>query len=296
MRSDDEAVDTLRRAHREASRQLDDAPAARVRAAVLAAAARGVAAPPLRAVPTATTASGSPFRSRRWPLSAAALLVVSVTTGLVATHVLRDGPERITTVAAAGPDVAAPQREALAAAEVAPTPPTTPSNERTPAVEPTGAAARKPAPVRRETESASPAVPRASAPAPAPPIPPESRGTATTPVQPAFVAPPPAASPSAQPTERSAKAESVTADSATANDTRGAAEAPRLSAPAAITAMRARLGRTAEPAGPEAWVERIVKLRADGNDVEADRELDALRQRYPGFVVPANALKATGTR
>jgi hypothetical protein len=51
-----------------------------------------------------------------------------------------------------------------------------------------------------------------------------------------------------------------------------------------------------EPATPEAWVERIVRLRAAGDDAAADRELDALRARHPDFTIPAAALKASGTR
>lgn len=44
-----------------------------------------------------------------------------------------------------------------------------------------------------------------------------------------------------------------------------------------MTATRARIGRVVEPSSPQAWVERIAQLRADGNETEADRELEALR-------------------
>lgn len=266
MRSDDEAVDALRRAHREASQQLDDVPAARVRAAVLAAAARGVDAPPLRAVPAATAAPRGLFQSRRWPLPAAALLVVSVMTGLVATHAMRDSPERITTVAAITSDAPSPKHEVPASAASSDAQPalTSPAaTVRTPAVEPLRNAARKPAP--------------------APPVVAEMHSAAAVPTpapgQSAFAAAPSAASPPASPVAGAAKAENSTADST-----------------AEMTATRARIGRVVEPSSPQAWVERIAQLRADGNETEADRELEALRQRYPGFAIPAKALKATGTR
>ena len=47
---------------------------------------------------------------------------------------------------------------------------------------------------------------------------------------------------------------------------------------------------------PEAWTERIVKLREAGNDDEADREVTRLKRRYPSFAIPREALRATGTR
>jgi hypothetical protein len=37
-------------------------------------------------------------------------------------------------------------------------------------------------------------------------------------------------------------------------------------------------------------------MRADGDDAGADRELDALRRRYPDFAIPRAALGPTGTR
>ena len=46
----------------------------------------------------------------------------------------------------------------------------------------------------------------------------------------------------------------------------------------------------------EAGVERIGKLRQAGNDEDADREVARLKQRYPDFAMPREALRATGTR
>lgn len=44
------------------------------------------------------------------------------------------------------------------------------------------------------------------------------------------------------------------------------------------------------------WLARIVQLRHDGRDDEADRELKRLRERYPEAVIPEGALRRTGTR
>jgi len=48
-----------------------------------------------------------------------------------------------------------------------------------------------------------------------------------------------------------------------------------------------------EPPTPEAWAARILTMRASGHDDAADRELEALRLRYPGFAIPANASRST---
>jgi hypothetical protein len=47
-------------------------------------------------------------------------------------------------------------------------------------------------------------------------------------------------------------------------------------------------------ASPETWVERIVKLRAEGRHAEADTELAALRARHPDLRLPAMALQPAG--
>ena len=47
------------------------------------------------------------------------------------------------------------------------------------------------------------------------------------------------------------------------------------------------------------WLERIVKLRREGRDAEADAELKRFRERYPDVQVPSAALPggaAAGTR
>jgi hypothetical protein len=45
---------------------------------------------------------------------------------------------------------------------------------------------------------------------------------------------------------------------------------------------------------PKEWIDRIVALRRTGRQDEADRELAALRKRYPDIVVPASALRPPG--
>jgi len=47
---------------------------------------------------------------------------------------------------------------------------------------------------------------------------------------------------------------------------------------------------------PARWMERVIALRDAGHDADADRELTRLRERYPDFQVPPNALRRTGTR
>ena len=47
------------------------------------------------------------------------------------------------------------------------------------------------------------------------------------------------------------------------------------------------------------WLERIVKLRREGREAEADAELKRFRERYPDVQVPSAALPggaAAGTR
>lgn len=287
MASDDrmhDEIDALRQANRVAAEHRDERPDPRVRAAVLAAAARAVDARPAN-VPTPGQPSGR-ARTRRWPLSAAALLLVSVLAGMVGTRALRDAPERVTNVAVLAPTAVpnpAPQPKAEAPAA---------------------------GPVTAPVRATDPA--QAPAPVPAP----RAASTPQTPLphRPPSVAPPTA---EVQRAERSSTVARAAQDEAAAATVERRAEAPapavpRSPAPATFgrqsavapeaepdalaRADAARNRRAVEPLSAEAWVERIVRLRADGNDGEADRELEALRVRYPGFAVPAGALRATGTR
>jgi hypothetical protein len=58
------------------------------------------------------------------------------------------------------------------------------------------------------------------------------------------------------------------------------AETPAASAPPAPPADTS----VAKTESPQAWLERIAKLRAEGRHAQADREWRALRKRYPDFM------------
>ena len=66
-----------------------------------------------------------------------------------------------------------------------------------------------------------------------------------------------------------------------------------LAAPAAPPSLRRPLATAAAPpfeASPERWLEEIRRLRDAGQNEEAQRQLDRLRARHPGFPLP-NDLK-----
>ena len=42
---------------------------------------------------------------------------------------------------------------------------------------------------------------------------------------------------------------------------------------------------------PERWLERIVRLRTEGRNDEAEKELAEFRKRYPDYKVPDAALR-----
>jgi hypothetical protein len=47
----------------------------------------------------------------------------------------------------------------------------------------------------------------------------------------------------------------------------------------------------AKAEAPEAWLERIAKLRAEGRHAEADEQLTAFRKRHPDFRIPPETLR-----
>ena len=260
-------VDAWRALHRRAADLVDGRPDPAVRDAVLAAAARAVAARP-HAIDERRTA---PFVARRWPWSAAAVLVVSLMAGLVAERTTRDEPARI--VVATAPTSPAPVTKTPAAPEPVPAPPqprrsgggphrTAPGDATAPARRPSPAP-----PVERFVPDPPPAAsPRVDA---------EPATVIASQLQPAPDPPPAPAAPPAPVPASPALATSM-----------GAAAPP--SADDATPGLQR--SRRSTPATPEAWVDRIVRLRAAGRDDEADRELDALRARYPEFAVPAAAV------
>jgi hypothetical protein len=92
--------------------------------------------------------------------------------------------------------------------------------------------------------------------------------------------------------EESAKPQSPAADRAARRDA-----AP---APSAQGAVRQQSTAKEAERSAEAWLERILKLRREGRNAEADAELKLFRERYPAVQVPAAALPpappAAGTR
>lgn len=68
--------------------------------------------------------------------------------------------------------------------------------------------------------------------------------------------------------------------------------APQAASPAAEDAPRALARqRSAETEAPEAWLERIARLRREGRHEEADKALAEFRKRFPAFKIPAGTLE-----
>ena len=266
-------------AYRAASEALDEAPAQDTRAAILAAAAR------------ATGARPQPVgRARRWPmpLAAAASVLVGAIAVLLATQVERQAPGGKPEVVAAAPPAAAPAADTAVRAATAPA---TSAETSAASATPTAAA---PAPSRRDREVMATAPIPAEAP---------SRDAAAG----ERAAPAPVAADSAAPAPSApapAMAAAVTPDAAVTPENAQQRTQKDAAAPAAARlAGRAQGESRAEIAvtpvapwrvTPEAWVERIVKLRAEGRHDEADAELAALRARHPDLRLPAAALSTSG--
>lgn len=68
----------------------------------------------------------------------------------------------------------------------------------------------------------------------------------------------------------------------------GAPGAPSVLAEKPAMRSAARLAVPAE--APEAWLKRIVELRAQGRQQEADESLAEFRRRHPGYVIPPDLL------
>jgi hypothetical protein len=60
-------------------------------------------------------------------------------------------------------------------------------------------------------------------------------------------------------------------------------------------AMQARREKApapgSQPDTPERWLERIVQLRKEGRNEEAERQLAEFRRKYPDYRIPTSALK-----
>jgi hypothetical protein len=108
----------------------------------------------------------------------------------------------------------------------------------------------------------------------------------------------PAPAPAAAGAPPAAAAEAARRDAAMAGAKEQAAErapaapapaaAPAADAPAADAAAPRALGaaKLAEPATPEAWLERIAELKKQGREREAEESLAEFKKRYPGYKIP----------
>ena len=255
-------------AYRAASEALDEAPAQDTRAAILAAAAR------------ATGARPQPVgRTRRWPmpLAAAASVLVGAIAVLLATQVERQAPGEKPEVVAAAPPAAAPAADTVVRAATAPA---TSAETSAASATPTAAA---PAPLRRDREVMATAPIPAEAP---------SRDAAAG----ERAAPAPVAADSAAPAPSAPAPAAAVAPESTPQRTQKDAAAPAAArlAGRAEGESRAEIAVAPWRATPEAWVEWIVKLRAEGRHDEADTELAALRARHPDLRLPPAALSPSG--
>ena len=202
------------------------------------------------------------------------------------------------------PAVQAPVPQSPAPARRQATPPAAklPAAVRDEAVQPNGGAqaansARAQSSMNLAAEPAQPATTGALSAAGAPTA---ATSTADTPAAAAPAAPaPPASAPALaakegiRPQEQAALARTDQGASAGAD---AAAPETRRLAKARPVERSAALAGDAVEADPARWAERIIALRDAGRDEDADRELAKLRERYPDFKVPPNALRRAGTR
>jgi hypothetical protein len=286
-----------------ANAALDEAPGEVARAAILAAAARAAGARP------------QPVgRLRRWrlPLAAAASLLVGAIAVIMATRIDESPSEDKTTVApvAVAPPAAAPATRSEASSVAAPPPAA--EQASSPKV---GAATSEPRKPQRPAPASSArnegrqkSAPDAAAGRDA------AAETAATPVAQvgktveSTEAAPQAAPPAAGVRKDEAMADARQAAEAEAGKRGEIGEArPHAAAPSTSglrkgeTTAGARVAAAPEAAAPapwratpEEWIERIVKLRAEGRNDEADVELALLRKRHPDLRLPPAALPTPG--
>lgn len=314
--ADGSANPELVKRYRQASAEADERPAASARASILAAAAREVGARPVDAATQLRT-------PRRWPLAAAAAVLLSTLAVMLAIRTNEEMPQfnappeparSATDNAALPPKIASP-------APIADQPP----SERQ--VTQQQSAATKPAPAREERAAAlagSAADSATQAPRAAPPPAPRNEADSVAQATRDTSRPAPAeapstplskeheqarqnapaalpASPAPEPTNRSklrseqpvagTAAPALPMDQAGADVRRDAAK-PAATAPS--SAAQSERKQTDESAA--AWLERIIKLRREGLHDEADAELKRFRERYPQVQPPAEALLPAGTR
>ncbi|MGZ8274096.1 MAG: hypothetical protein ACXWUM_09280 [Burkholderiaceae bacterium] len=319
--------DASTRRYREANAALDERPSASTRAAILAAAARHV-----EAKPRAADAPGAAHR-RRWPLAAAAALLLSTLAVMMAQRTEQEMPtftapaERSQEQAAVAPAPApAPSTSASPAPPPAPPPSASPpqiprtndvsADPRGGGLDP-GARTKKSAPsgAANDAVTASSQASKSGDESPAVAAD-ESKSrsraaleqeTASTESRRAFPAPP-AAAPAAPAVEKpgsglgaaGSMSDAAMADPAPASRAARKEIAPAPPrAPTVQGAVREEAQRDAQLSAKD-WIDRIVKLRAEARHADADAELKRFREHYPDVQVPTAALApvppATGTR
>jgi hypothetical protein len=316
----------VRRDYRAATDAVDERPSAATRAAILAAAAREV-----NSRPQSETKPRRPAVAR-WPMAAAAAVLLSTLAGLLAVRTEREMPSFTEAPQSAQPPVAN-----SAAPPVADSATTLPRSEPAPAVPPVAREAARVEELQRAPTP--PAASNRAARADAPPQP--QRSVAAAKPAEAETArdergrsnEAASGEASLEPRAKILKEESATATEAPSAGVRAAPEAfrtepapavapapiarekkdgvttlskTRQQAPAASNATGAIGGAAlSKPASeadttsvprPEEWLEKIIRLRRNGQHVEADAELKQFRERYPQVQVPPEALGPSGTR
>jgi hypothetical protein len=316
-------ADRVQRDYRAANEALDERPSAATRASILAAAARQAQAGPRDA---ATPLAAPKPAMRRWPMAAAAAVMLSTLAVMMAVRTEHEMPTftpptggdesraTATRVPAAPSGESGPATDKSAKDAAVATTPRAPSlaKERiappaaiAPAPAPptsSSAAMREVAPPLADSKIAGPiGEPRAKeevaglrAPASPPPEPSaaaEAKRASPTPAAGADVAAAESAAPGVDRERRR--------DEGAAN----LARAPARQAPAVGGALgaaaekpRAEGDAVANELRAEDWLEKIIKLRQTGRHEEADAELKRFRERYPYVQVPAAALPPSGTR
>lgn len=297
--------DELTRRYREVSERLDEAPSAPARAAILAAAARQVQARPGDAAKPVQR----PVRSSsRWPLGAAAAVLLSTLAVLLADRTERESRTELATNEIAPPRVDAAPSVAEKAASPAPSASVSESTKATTTAEARGEIVPPPGGVEEREGRARENRTRRAADAPAEPVAPASTDTRQVPVPatpPRAEAVPPAGSSAQRATAAPQSAVDASSEDSAAGarlrkeerDQAKGQESMSKAAPAAAPALGA-LGRTSAKAegSAAAWLERIIELRRKGDESEAAVELKKFRERYPEVVIPPQALPSVGTR
>ena len=298
-------------AYRAANDALDERAGLATRNAILAAAARAVDAKPAAAV-------SLPMRRWRFPLAAAATILISTVAVILAQRAEQELPttviaENLPPVAAthSGADASITVKPRAAPADVAVPSPAATATRKDSATDARGAAvsgaARVPgrsAVLGEGQPGFAPAAPGATADSGAAErdslrgrAAQEARGAAAAPQESSPPAPagkvetaPPASNAafgqSAAPTSPAAPMRDATQRVLEPSATAGAVE-PK-------PATTASLAKTTET--PERWLARIIELRRAARDDEADAELKKLRDLHPDLAIPPAALRRAGTR